>query len=178
MSYLKSLNNNSFNVPDLKITGYAEGGVYITSNETGCGGGGPLSESIELIQKTIQNSGFDRGLHVGVSGFHNGDIACATQAKGVVIVDISKAQIRFMNQAMVHLLPECENRHQFVEKVLELAKKMMLKESPGTEVFFPPCSPYFQEQDEPMALTEIKDELNRKSSWLAADHTYNYSEFN
>jgi len=156
------------------------GKLFVNSNERG----------MQSVGTVLKSRSFDgEGCHVGVSAWHNYDIAAATRLKKLVIADFAQVTHDF-HATSIELLKSCTTREEFIKQI---AKKLLdATDGPVTENDF---MHHFQliiwENDIPVKLEDryqqiasgelydkiveaLKIEMNRSGSWLSSDDHFNY----
>lgn len=154
--------------------------IFISSNERG----------MQSVGTVLKNHSFNpSGCHVGVSVWHNYDIAAATRPEKLVIADFAQVT-RDFHATSIQLLKECSTREEFIKQIAQ--KLLDSTYGPVTENNF---MDHFQliiwDNDIPVKLEDryqqipsgelyfkiveaLKIEMNRIGSWLSSDDHFKF----
>jgi len=88
-------------------------GYFVNSNEGG------IKASAEVLKK-VRFAG--KGVHLGVSGWHNYDISVITKPEFIIIMDES-LDVKEFHEHTINLLKKATNREEFIAQI---AKKLLL----------------------------------------------------
>lgn len=142
----------------------------------------------QVEEQLLSHSLADKKCHVGVSGWHNYDIAAITRPSYLIVGDVSKKTLDF-HAASIEFLKSSQTREEFIQK---MAKQLLSDSSePLTEANF---KDHFQlivwDQDHPIKMEDyyknsseplyekvenaLKMEMNRPGSWLFTEEKFRF----
>ncbi len=154
--------------------------LFVNSNERG----------MASIEESLRNNSFTKkGCHVGVSAWHNYDIAATTHPEKLIIADFAQVTHDF-HATSIQLLKKCRTREEFISQMA--SRLLQSSNGPITEKNF---KDHFQfiiwENDQPVKLEDrhpqisagnlyniildaLKMEMSRSGSWLSSVSRFQY----
>jgi len=159
---------------------------YIGTNDYG------LSE-VEKILKNHPNNEINT-CHIGVSGYYNFDIAVFRKSERIIIFDHNPQQVKFMKQTL-KIINISKNREEFLNNMIsylnikqqehsivlnekEFNRGKSKIETMSFMINISEDDSYnkikFEDNVTIDAIDQIIYELERKSSWLSTDFSFNY----
>lgn len=158
----------------------------------------------ELITPELKQSVSDKTCHIGVSGWHNFDIAWRTRSNRVILIDLNINQTKFMKWTLEYIISN-DDRFKFIKNMINFIydtrvnqsqeireisrnnnyknKRQLINLKLENHLNFHPnvsSDPSYKLLNhnniskEDVEITEIKNEIIRHGSWLSNDDSYNY----